>query len=85
MMPHVIIMFEKLYELMGNAMFGHLSKFKEVRELIDKWNYYQKIIDHVEYRNNNKHLVCFILYKTMIIVFFLYIINYFYTQFINLK
>jgi hypothetical protein len=36
LMPHVIVLFEKLYELMGNGMFGHLSKFKEVRELIDK-------------------------------------------------
>ena len=31
LMPHVVILFDKLYEIMGNAMFGHLSKFKEVR------------------------------------------------------
>ena len=31
LMPHVVILFDTLYEIMGNAMFGHLSKFKEVR------------------------------------------------------
>lgn len=30
-MPHVVNLFDKLYEIMGNAMFGHLTKFKEVR------------------------------------------------------
>ena len=34
LMPTVILVFEKLYELMGNLMFSHLTKFKEVRELI---------------------------------------------------
>lgn len=36
LMPHVVLLFDKLYEIMGNAMFGHLAKFKEVRELINK-------------------------------------------------
>lgn len=35
-MPHVVSLFVRLYEIMGNNMFSHLSKFKEVRELIAK-------------------------------------------------
>lgn len=31
LMPHVVVLFDKMYEIMGNAMFGHLTKFKEVR------------------------------------------------------
>jgi hypothetical protein len=37
-MPHVINFFVKMYEIMGNNMFSHVSKFKEVRELIGKWH-----------------------------------------------
>ena len=36
LMPTVISVFDKLYELLGNLMFNHLTKFKEVRELIQK-------------------------------------------------
>ena len=36
LMPTVITVFDKLYELMGNLMFNHLTKFKEVRDLIEK-------------------------------------------------
>lgn len=36
LMPHVINLFVELYEVMGNNMFSHLAKFKEVRELIAK-------------------------------------------------
>lgn len=35
-MPHVVSLFVTMYEVMGNNMFSHLSKFKEVRELIGK-------------------------------------------------
>jgi hypothetical protein len=31
LMPHVVLVFDRLYELMGNQMYGHLAKFKEVR------------------------------------------------------
>ena len=37
-MPHVINFFVQMYEIMGNNMFSHVSKFKEVRELIGKWH-----------------------------------------------
>ena len=36
LMPYVITVFDKLYELMGNLMFNHLTKFKEVRDLIQR-------------------------------------------------
>ena len=36
-MPHVVSLFIRMYDIMGNNMFSHLSKFKEVRELIAKW------------------------------------------------
>ena len=36
LMPYVVNLFVKLYDIMGNQMFSHLTKFKEVRELIDK-------------------------------------------------
>ena len=36
LMPTVITIFDRLYELLGNAMFNHLTKFKEVRDLIAK-------------------------------------------------
>jgi hypothetical protein len=36
LMPHVVLLFDKLYDIMGNLMFSHLTKFKEVRELISK-------------------------------------------------
>ena len=36
LMSHVVNMLDRLYNIMGNAMFSHISKFKEVRELIGK-------------------------------------------------
>lgn len=36
LMPHVVNIFSHMYEIMGNNMFSHITKFKEVRELIAK-------------------------------------------------
>ena len=32
----VCTVFDRLYELLGNLMFNHLTKFKQVREMIQK-------------------------------------------------
>lgn len=37
MIPSIVALFNKLYELMGNQMYSHLTKFKEVKELISHW------------------------------------------------
>jgi hypothetical protein len=34
MMQYVVGVFTKLHDLMGNQMYSHLTKFKEVKELI---------------------------------------------------
>lgn len=36
LMPHVVNVFSHMYDIMGNNMFSHITKFKEVRELIAK-------------------------------------------------
>lgn len=36
LMPHVVNLFVHMYDILGNNMFSHITKFKEVRELIAK-------------------------------------------------
>lgn len=36
LMPHVVNVFSHMYDIIGNNMFSHITKFKEVRELIAK-------------------------------------------------
>lgn len=36
MVPSMISFFNKLFDLMGNQMYSHLTKFKQVKELINR-------------------------------------------------
>ena len=36
MIPSMIAFFNKLYDCMGNQMYSHLTKFKEVKELVNR-------------------------------------------------
>ncbi len=36
MIPNMIAFFNKLHDSMGNQMYSHLTKFKEVKELVNR-------------------------------------------------